>query len=168
MMTRQPISTDALEATRRCFERYGADPARWPASERGAYGGYADTEELASARAEAAALDGFLGAATLPRMEDGLAARMLADFDAVEAQRAARTGRTGAIGGVLSGLAAGVRLAPAGVPAGLSAAAALGVVALGVVAGVATAGGPLAPEAEAYAYLVDASPFLYGEEEVSQ
>lgn len=173
MMTRRPISTDALEATRRCFERYGADPARWPASEREAYGGYADTEELAPARAEALALDGFLGAANAPRMDERLASRMMADFDALEADRPARSGFFSALVDVLAGLAEGARLAPAGVSAGVSAGLSAGAVAaaaLGVVAGVASAdaGSGLEPETEAYAYLVDASPFLYGEEEVSQ
>jgi len=178
-MTRRPISTEALEAVRRCFERYGADPERWPEADRAAYAAYADAEELGPVRAEAAALDGFLGAASAPRMDEGLERRMLADFDALgdavsdgigadtAPAASAMTGRglsglRAAVAAALFDLGAGARLAAAGISAGAFAAAA----ALGVVAGVVTADGAsaLAPETEAYAYLVDASPFLYDDE----
>ncbi len=177
-MTRRPISTEALEAVRRCFERYGADPARWPEADRAAYAAYADAAELDPVRAEAAALDDFLGAASAPRMDEGLERRMLADFDALgdavsdgigadtapAASAMAGRGLSGlraAVAAALFDLGAGARLAAAGISAGAFAAAALG-----VVAGVVTAEGASAldPETEAYAYLVDASPFLYDDE----
>lgn len=166
-MTRRPISTDAsgadhieahVEAVTRCFELYGADPARWPASEREAYGAYADASELAAARAEATALDGFLGAATAPHMDQGLPSRMMAGFDAHKA-RASKGGRFG-LEDFLSGLVSPPRFAAGA----FAAAAALGVVS-GVVSGSGTA---VAPEAEAYAYLMDASPFLFDDAEISQ
>ena len=64
-------------------------------------------------------------------------------------------------GAALSGLFAGPRIAFAGA----FAAAAV----LGVVSGlVSVSGGGIAPETEAYAYLMDASPFLFDDVEVSQ
>lgn len=170
-MMRRPISTDAptaedIEATARCFERYGADPARWPTPEREAYGAFADADELAAVRADAIALDGFLGAASAPRVEADLPLKMMAAFDAQQAQGAKSfvSGRWGAagFGAVLSGLFAGPRLAFAG----SFAAAAV----LGVVSGLVSVGsvGVIAPETEAYAYLMEASPFLFDDAEVSQ
>lgn len=170
-MTRRPISTEAptaqeIEATTRCFERYGADPARWPAPEREAYGAFADADALAAARAEAVALDGFLGAATAPRMEADLPLKVMAAFDAHQAQGAGSSvpggWRASGFGAVLSVLSAGPRLAFAGA---FAAAAALGVVS-GLVS--AAGGGGIAPETEAYAYLMDASPFLFDDAEVSR
>ena len=169
-MMRRPISTDAptaeeIEATTRCFERYGADPARWPAPEREAYGAFADADALAAVRAEAIALDGFLGAATAPRMDADLPLKMMAAFDAQQAQGARFSVLGGSsaagFGAALSGLFAGPRIAFAGA----FAAAAV----LGVVSGlVSVGGGVIAPETEAYAYLMDASPFLFDDAEVSQ
>lgn len=150
----------------RCFERYGADPARWPAPEREAYGAFADADELAGARSEAVALDGFLGAATAPRMDADLPLKMMAAYDAQQAQGAKSSvpGGWGAsgVGAVLSGLIAGPRIAFVGAFAAAAA--------LGVVSGLVSAGGVgvIAPETEAYAYLMDASPFLFDDVEVSQ
>lgn len=159
-MTRQPISIDALEAVKRCFERYGADPALWPAEDRDAYGAYADADELGAVRAEALALDGFLGAATAPRMSDGLSADIMAGFDAHTAQRSQRSWFN--IDAVLSDLFVWPRFA--------SASAFTAAAVLGVASGVITADSAIAtaPEAEAYAYLMDATPSLFDETEVAQ
>lgn len=158
-MTRQTISTEVIDATTRCFELYGADPARWPAAERDAYGAFADADELAAARADAMALDGFLGAATAPRMGTDLPLNVMADFDACQAQ-GAKAGSFG-FNGFLSGLFSPPRFA-----VGAFAAAAV----LGVASGVISAGGAgvVSPETEAYAYLMDASLVLFDETEISQ
>ena len=159
-MTRQTISTEVIEAATRCFELYGADPARWPAAERDAYGAFVDADELAAVRAEAMALDGFLGAATAPRAGADLSLKVMADFDAQQAQGAKGFGFD--FDGFLAGLFSPPRFA-----AGAFAAAAV----LGVASGVISAGGSgvVAPETEAYAYLLDASAFLFEEDaEITQ
>lgn len=156
-MTRQPMSIDTLEAVKLCFERYGADPALWPAEDRDVYGAYVEVDELATSRADALALDGFLGAATAPRMNDDLPANIMAGFDAHMTQRSKRSWF--AIDTILSSLFVMPRFASAGA----FAAAAV----LGVTSGVITASGSVtAPEAEAYAYLIDATPSLFEDAEI--
>lgn len=157
-MMRRPISIDTLEAVKRCFEHYGADPARWPAEQRKAYGAYADADELAEARTEASALDGFLGAATAPHMNKALPSEIMAAFDAEIAQGAKRTGFD--FNRFLSGVFAWSRFAPVGAVAAS--------VALGAVSGILTANVSVTPEAEVYAYLIDATPYFFDDAEVSQ
>lgn len=155
-MKRQPSSIDpaapeALDAVRRCYEAYGADPANWPAEMRALYEAAGDMEELAAARAEAEALDGFLNASTQPRMSDDLQNRIMARY----APAPARTSLFERAGDFFSGF----RLLPAGALAGIGA--------LGLATGVMTASSQasLTPEYEAYAYLEDSlAPSLVNEE----
>lgn len=160
-MTRQPASTDRLEAVKRCFEAYGADPARWPEKERAAYGAFADADETAQARAEAETLDGFLGAATAPPpAPDALKARIIAQYQSLEPRLSERRGALSAISAGLMRFFDQRALLPAGALAGVAG--------LGVFVGALTAqpGVSLTPEAEVYAYIEDAMTLsLLGMEE---
>ncbi|GEM_PF-1724655 len=147
-MKRQPTSIDpsapeTLDALRRGFETYGADPAKWPAAMRDLYAAAGEMEELAAARADAEALDGFLDASTQPRMSADLHNRIMAQY----APPPARVSVLDEIAGVFSRF----RLLPAGALAGVGA--------LGLATGVLTAStqAALTPEYEAYAYLEDSS-----------
>ncbi|MEO1135188.1 MAG: hypothetical protein AAFW68_01095 [Pseudomonadota bacterium] len=138
-MAKTPTSTDQYEALQRICDAYGADPARWPDKQRAALAGLLDTDEAAAILAEAQSLDGFLNAATAPRMAEDLQRRIIAAYEAP---------KPGA--GVfdwLSGVFSVSRIVPAGALAGLGA--------LGLVSGVMTApaGAALSPEAEAIAYI---------------
>lgn len=158
-MTRQPISTDRLEAVKRCFEAYGADPAKWPAEARADYDALADVDEVVQFRADAEALDGFLGAATAPRTDPDLKTRLMTDYDA------AQLGQGATLWGKLEALMLQLT-APRFASVGVIASAA----ALGIFTGFLTDSdfGAPSPEAEAYAYLMDAAPALYGDGEEVQ
>ena len=65
---------------KRCFDAYGADIERWPATAREQFGALARSDELAAVRREAEALDGFLGASTAPNMSADLKNRIAAQY----------------------------------------------------------------------------------------
>jgi hypothetical protein len=136
-------STDRLETLRRAAEAYGADPARWPASSREELGDLLDTDEAAGILAEEEFLDGFLNAASAPRMSEDLTNRIMAGYEAPKTPAGAFD--------FLRNLAPGMRLLPAGALAGFGA--------LGLATGImsASAQEPLTPEYEALAYVNDLS-----------
>lgn len=136
-------STDRLDQLRRCVETYGADPARWPAARRSDLAPLLDLPEAHDMLAEAQFLDGFLNAATAPRMSEDLPRRIMANYRAPKP--------AAGIVDFLRGLAPGFRFLPAGALAGAGA--------LGLASGIVTASAqePLAPEYEALAYVNDLS-----------
>lgn len=144
-MSKTDMSTDRLEELCRICETYGADPARWPAPKRAGFASLYASEEAAEIRAEAEALDGFLNAATAPRMAEDLERRIAAAY-VPPAPRESRSilDLFGALT-PLFGLR-GARLVPAGAIAVLGA--------IGLASGVMTASAqaPLTPEGEALAY----------------
>ncbi len=144
-MNMTPISTERLDALRFCADAFGGDPARWPAERRAEFADLLDTTEAMAILAEARALDGFLNAATAPRMSDDLVNRVMADYVAPKMKREAPAG----LFDFLRGLAPVLRLAPAGALAGVGA--------LGMASGVmsASAQDALTPEYEALAYMDD-------------
>lgn len=145
--TRSEPATDR-DAVRRCFEAYGADIEKWPADRRARYGTLAASDEFAALREAAADLDGFLNAATAPRVSADLKNRIAAQYAPPAPAFAAD----------LSALFALLRPVPAGVLAGLGA---LGF-AVGAITGDSVA---MTPEYEAYAYLeAGALPDLLDEE----
>lgn len=149
-MSRQPTLTDKdrLDAARAGFERYGADPARWPVDLRARAGDAVGDPALDESRTDAANVDALLNEADAPRAGAALENRLLADFDAA---RAGARGRSVAGGWFarLVGFSEGRPLVPAGALAGL---AALGL-GLGVVS--APTAGALSVEEEIYAYAVN-------------
>ncbi len=142
-MNMTPISTDRLDALRHCADIFGGDAARWPAERREAFSDILDADEAQSILAEARDLDGFLNAATAPRMSEDLTNRIMAAYAAPKPQ-------TGLFD-FLRGIAPVMRLAPAGVLAGVGA--------LGIASGLmsASAQDTLTPEYEALAYVDDMS-----------
>lgn len=141
MMNMTPISTERLDALHFCADAFGGDPARWPAERRAEFADLLETNEAAAILAEARALDGFLNAATAPRMSDDLANRVMANYASPRA--------SAGLFDFLRGLAPVMRLAPAGALAGVGA--------LGMASGVmsASAQDVLTPEYEALAYMDD-------------
>lgn len=137
-MKQMPISTDQIDAVKRCFDNYGADITRWPPAAREQYGAMVQSDELADTRREAEALDGFLGAATAPHMSADLKNRIIAQYRPPPAIMT--------VSDLFAVLFAPRRFVPAGAFAGIAA--------LGLVAGVFSANASFAmtPEAEAYAY----------------
>jgi len=79
-MSTQAVSTDRLDELRRVCDAYGADPARWPADHREKLSALFMSDEASAIRAETQALDGFLNAATAPRMAEDLERRITAAF----------------------------------------------------------------------------------------
>ena len=79
-MNMAPISTERLEALQFCADAFGGDPARWPAERRAEFADILDTNEAAAVLAEARTLDGFLNAATAPRMSEDLMNRVMANY----------------------------------------------------------------------------------------
>ncbi len=149
-MSKTSTSIERLEALSRCCDAYGGDPARWPADMRASFDDLLDTDEAANIMSQALELDGFLNAASAPRMSEDLPRRIAASFQAPVAQP-----------GVMDWLrsfAPIMRLAPAGALAGLGA--------LGIASGMisASAQTPLTPEYEALAYLDDLSLTAIDEE----
>ena len=146
-MNMAPISTERLEALRQCAEMFGADVARWPADRREALADILETDEATSILNEARELDGFLNAATAPRMSEDLTNRIMAGYVAPKMKKEPQAG----LFDFLRSLAPMVRLAPAGVLAGVGA--------LGLASGVmsASAQDQLSPEYEALAYMDDLS-----------
>jgi hypothetical protein len=142
-MSKTSTSIEQLGALRRCCDIYGADAARWPKAERAALSGILGTDEAALIMSEAQALDGFLNAASAPRMSEDLTRRIVASYTAPKAPAGVLD--------FLRGLAPAMRLVPAGALAGLGA--------LGVASGMisASAQTPMTPEYEALAYLDDLS-----------
>jgi hypothetical protein len=136
-------STERLDQLHRCVEAYGADPARWPAAQRDDLAALLEWPEAADILSEAQFLDGFLNAATAPRMSEDLSRRIMANYRAPAPRAGIMT--------YLRGLAPGFRLVPAGALAGFGA--------LGLASGIVTASAqePLAPEYEALAYVNDLS-----------
>ncbi len=134
-----PISTEQFEAVKCCFDAYGADFAHWPTAAREHYEELARSDEFADVRRDAEALDGFLGAATAPRLSADLKNRIIAQYQAPPAKLT--------ISSLLPQLFARRRFIPAGAFAGIGA--------LGLVAGVFSSNASFAmtPEAEAYAYV---------------
>ena len=149
-MNMTPISTERREALLRCADAYGADLARWPDARRAELADILDTDEAAAILADARALDGFLNAATAPRMSEDLTRRIIASYEAPKTPVG--------IFGFLRNLAPAMRLAPAGALAGLGA--------LGIATGVmsASAQDTLPPEYEALAYVDDLSVVSLDEE----
>ncbi|WP_425407723.1 hypothetical protein [Hyphococcus sp.] len=144
-MSKTAMSTDRLEELRRVCEVHGADPARWPADQRARLLQVYASREAAEIRAEAEALDGFLNAATAPRMAEDLERRIAASY-----APPAKTARSlNDFLRMLSPFSGGAprRLIPAGALAGLGA--------IGLASGVmsASAQAPLTPEGEALAYV---------------
>jgi hypothetical protein len=138
------MSTDRLEELRRICDTYGADPAHWPAVERDAYAALFLSDEAAEIRAEAQALDGFLNAATAPRMAEDLTRRITAAY-VPPAQQSLSVMDWFRSLAPFAGFK-GMRLVPAGALAGLGA--------IGLASGIMTASAeqPLTPESEALAY----------------
>ena len=134
-------STDRLDTLRRLAETYGADPARWPYGARADVAGILDTDEAARVLDEEESLDGFLNAASAPRMSADLQNRIMSGYAPSPAPRGLMD--------VLRGLAPGMRLLPAGALAGFGA--------LGMATGLmsVSAQEPLSPEYEALAYVDD-------------
>ena len=134
------MSTERLERLRRCCDAYGADPVRWPDELRAELGALYASDEAAGIRADAEALDGFLNAATAPRMSEDLPRRIAASY-APPRRRLSGFEH-------LRGFFSATRLIPAGALAGLGA--------LGFATGIAAASAqtaPMTPESEALAYL---------------
>ncbi|WP_411816171.1 hypothetical protein [Hyphococcus sp. DH-69] len=131
------MSTDQMERVRQICDAYGADVARWPAPLREQYGELLD--ELPEVRLEAEMLDGFLNAATAPRMAEDLERRVLAGFETIP-ENAGWFSR-------FRDRLPRVRLAPAGLLAGIGA--------MGVASGIVSASAqtPLTPETEALSYI---------------
>ena len=142
-MVKPQSLTEQLEALQRCCDRYGADAARWPDAERAAFGDLLETEAAARILDDARMLDGFLNAATAPRMSEDLPRRIIAAYAPPKAPAG--------LFDLLRSFAPSMRLVPAGALAGLGA--------LGVATGIfsASAQTPLTPEYEALAYLDDAT-----------
>lgn len=120
-----------LARARACLDAFGADPARWPETDRPLFARYKDDYRFEAARREAAALDAALlldgeGAS------DTLRARLLAS--APPPRRGLFWSRVGSAGPFSL-------LAPAGALVSLAA--------LGFVAGLATAGGAEATDGAA-------------------
>ncbi len=134
-------STDSLDALRRCADAYGANTDRWPAQMRKEFADLLDTDEAAGILAEAQFLDGFLNAASAPRVSADLTNRIMARYEPPKAPAG--------FASLLLGLAPGMRLLPAGALAGLGA--------IGLASGIMTASAqePLTPEYEALAYVDD-------------
>lgn len=153
-MNMAPISTERLDALRHCAEAFGADVARWPADRRTALADILDTDEAAAILNDARELDGFLNAATAPHMNEDLTNRIMAGYAAQKMKKQPQVG----LFDFLRGLAPVMRLAPAGVLAGVGA--------LGLASGVisASAQDTLAPEYEAIAYMDDLSITTLGED----
>lgn len=150
MMAKLPTLTERLNALRDCADSYGADIARWPAARREALSDLLATDEAAAILDEARALDGFLNAATAPRMNEDLTNRIMAAY--------AAPARQPGLFEFLRSLAPAIRLAPAGVLAGVGA--------LGIASGLmsVSAQEPLTPEYEALAYVDDLSPVAIDED----
>lgn len=143
-MVNAPISTDRLDALRRCMDAYGADPARWPAATREGLADLLERQEAADMIAEARMLDGFLNAASTPRMSEDITRRIAAAYVAPKPPAG--------LFDFLRNLAPGMRLIPAGALAGVGA--------LGLATGVMSASAQettLTPEYEALAYVNDLS-----------
>ena len=151
MIQEQPLTENDFDAVRRCFETYGADVDKWPAEKRAALGALARSDEMAPAREDALALDGFLNAATAPRASHDRANRIAAQINLPQPSQ----------GGGLFSFLPRLRLVPAGALAGVGA--------LGLATGLITANAqaPETPEYEAYAYL-EYSGALLTEEEIVQ
>lgn len=145
-MSKADMSTDRLEELRRVCGAYGADPARWPAEKRDALALLYASDEAAEIRAEAEALDGFLNAATAPRMAEDLKRRITAAYVPAAPQDMRSLSDLLRMLAPLFGLKA-ARLLPAGAIIGLGA--------VGLASGMITASAeaPLTPEGEALAYL---------------
>lgn len=141
-MSKVSMSTDQIEALRQCCDAYGADPARWPAARRAALGALYASDAAVDIRAEAQTMDGFLNAATSPRMAEDLPRRVMAGFEAP---------RDGSVWARLYDQVTDrfsiKRFAPAGALASLGA--------LGFASGMMTASAqnPLMPEDEALTYV---------------
>lgn len=133
------MSTDRLNELRRICDAYGAEPARWPADKREEFGALFMSDEAAEIRTEAEAMDGFLNAATAPRMAEDLTRRITAAY-VPPAQLSL------SLMDWFRALAPRMRLIPAGALAGLGA--------IGLASGIVTASAqqPLTPEGEALAY----------------
>lgn len=140
-MNMAPISTERLKALQFCADAFGGDPARWPSERRAEFADILDTNEAAAVLAEARTLDGFLNAATAPRMSEDLINRVMANYQPPKPQAG--------LFDFLRSLAPVMRLAPAGALAGIGA--------LGMASGVmsASAQETLTPEYEALAYMDD-------------
>ncbi len=133
------MSTDRLEQLRKICDAYGADPARWPADARDEFAALYASDAAADIRAEAETLDGFLNAATAPRMAEDLERRIIAGFTLPAP-------KVETLLDLVRSLAPRARLIPAGALAGLGA--------VGLITGVmsASAQAQLTPESEALAY----------------
>lgn len=144
-----PAATADFDAVRRCFEAYGADVEKWPTDMRARYGALATAAEMSAARDEATSLDGFLNAATAPRMSADLKNRIAAQYVSPPPAAAAD----------FSTLLSFLRPLPAGALAGLGA--------LGFAVGVLTntSQAALAPEYEAYAYVQEATLLAMADDE---
>lgn len=142
-MTGRSEQISKLEDVKRCFNAYGADIAKWPADKREAYRALAMSDEMASIRREAAALDALLDDASAPQMSADLTNRIAAQYEP--------PARPLTLEGFVSKLFSHGQFLPAGAAAGLAA--------LGLALGVVTANtqASLTPEAELYAYLEEGS-----------
>ena len=149
-MSKASTSIEQFEALSRCCGAYGGDPARWPDDMRASLAGILDTDEAANLMAQAVELDGFLNAASAPRMSEDLPRRIAASFALPKPPVNLLEW--------LRGFAPAMRLLPAGALAGLGA--------LGIASGMisASAQTPLEPEYEALAYLDDVTLTAIDEE----
>lgn len=138
------MSTDRLNELRRICDAYGAEPARWPADKREEFGAFFMSDEASELRAEAEALDGFLNAATAPRMTEDLTRRITAAYVPPAQQSLSVMDWFRALAPFAR--FKGMRLVPAGALAGLGA--------IGLASGIVTASAQqsLTPEGEALAY----------------
>lgn len=149
-MSKASTSIERLEALGRCCDAYGGDPARWPADMRASLSDLLETDEAANIMSQALELDGFLNAASAPRMSEDLPRRIAASFAVPKPPASLMEW--------VRGFAPAMRLVPAGALAGLGA--------LGLASGMmsASAQTPLTPEYEALAYLDDLSLTAIDEE----
>jgi len=142
-MSKVAMSTEQMNKLREICDAYGADSARWPTEMRKQYGPLLD--DAPEIRNEAEMLDGFLNAATAPRMAEDLERRVLAQFDNAPRE-------VSWIARLRSSLPR-IRLAPAGLLAGIGA--------MGVASGIVSASAqtPISPESEALSYIENGLTF---------
>ena len=151
-MSKATMSTERLDRLRACCDAYGADPARWPDALREEFSSLYLSDEAADIRADAQSLDGFLNAASAPRMSEDLERRIMATY-------AVPTPKAGLFG-FFSTVFPLARLVPAGALAGVGA--------IGVLSGMMAASAQtpvLTPESEALVYLDEISFAALNDEE---
>ena len=140
-MANQDLSEEDMAAVEKLFAAYGADLSKWPAEVRARYGNIALSEAFQPLHNDAAMIDAILADAPPARSPHELNERLLAAFDQRQQKPVHGFVETLKVFFSTRGL----------VPFGAAAAIAV----VGFFTGLFYSD-PLTPEAEAYAYLVDA------------